>query len=66
MKVVGTVSEYSDRVDHRLSMIVDREPGNDHFPSGMHNSTFEIHVFVIDGVLTLDNSLSYFDDEYKR
>ncbi len=66
MKVVCTIIEYSDQVNHMLSMIEDIKHDNDHFLVEMHNSMFVIHVFVNDLVLKLDNTLLYFDDEHKQ
>ncbi len=66
MKVVYTIIEYFDKVNHMSSMIEDIKLDNDHFLLEMHNSMFGILVFVIDSVLKLDNRLLYFDDEYKQ
>ncbi len=66
MKVVCTIIEYFDKVNHMSSMIEDIKLDNDHFLLEMHNSMFVILVFVIDWVLKLDNRLSYLDDEYKQ
>ncbi len=66
VKVVCTIIEYFDRVNHKLSMIEDIKLDNDHFLLEMHNSMFVILVFVIDLVLKLDNMLFYLHDEDKQ
>jgi len=66
VKVVCTIIEYFDWVNHKLSMIEDIKLDNDHFLLEMHNSMFVILVFVIDLVLKLDNMLFYLHDEDKQ
>lgn len=66
VKLVYTLDEYFDSVNHRSSMIVDREPDKFHSVAEKLHSTFVDLDSENVWLSGLDNNESYFDDGHKQ